>query len=340
MYRYYTILFPFIMHACVHTHTRFENPAGSFVAKSSTADWLSFISRRVLGSRNSYENILSQYTLGREEALKKLKQRQKEDFITWIGHATFFIRLDQKYILTDPFFSNVAGKYSIGPRRYSTPNIGIEDLPKLDVLICTHNHYDHLDIKSLCTIRKKFGNKVQVFCPIGLSEYFQQCGFTAIREMNWNQQANVGKNLEIYCLPAIHNSGRSFFDKNKTLWCGFGLKTKSFCIYFAGDTAYHSKVFKEMRSTLKQCDVAILGIGAYEPETLLTQYHTNPEQAVQIALDIGAKNIVGMHWGMLNLSDEPVDEPIKRFCKAAESFGFSSNNIWRIKVGETVSLEK
>jgi len=213
-------------------------------------------------------------------------------------------------------------------------------LPQLDIILCSHNHYDHLDIKSLKRIKKKFGTKVKIFCPLGLTKYFHQCGFTEVQEMRWNEEANHETSITICCLPAIHNSGRSLFDRNKTLWCGFGIKSKAFDIYFSGDTAYHPKVFKEIKSSLSNCDLAIVGIGAYAPQHLLSQYHTNPEQAVQIALDIHAKNIVGMHWGTLNLSEEPVDEPIKRFEQAGKLHGFQSNAIWSMKIGETRPLQK
>ena len=157
--------------------------------------------------------------------------------------------------------------------------------------------------------------------------------------MQWNEEASY-QAVTIRCLPAIHNSGRSWFDTNKTLWCSFGIKSKAFDIYFSGDTAYHATIFKQMRDHLGNCDLAIVGIGAYTPQNLLEQYHVNPEQAVQIALDVNAKNIVGMHWGTLNLSDEPVDEPIKRFKKAAQTYDFKSDAIWLMKLGETRPLQK
>ncbi len=324
---------------------RFKNPEGSLTLENAPIDWLLFGSRRILASRkvlqsdNNYQAILREYTLSREDALKTFHQLQGNNFITWIGHATFFIKVGETCILTDPFFSDTAGKLGFGPNRYIPLTINIEDLPQLDIILCSHNHYDHLDIESLKRIQKKFGAKVQVFCPMGLAKYFRQCGFTEVQEMRWNEEASH-KEITIHCLPAIHNSGRSLFDKNKTLWCGFGIKSRSFDIYFSGDTAYHPTVFRKIKDDLGNCDLAIVGIGAYAPQSLLAQHHTNPEEAVQIALDINAKNIVGMHWGTLNLSDEPVDEPIKRFKQAAQTQGFTSNAVWVMKLGETRSLRK
>jgi L-ascorbate metabolism protein UlaG (beta-lactamase superfamily) len=318
----------------------FENPSGSPVVKNTPEDLILFVAKRILGIGNSSSSrIMHAYTLDKDVALAELLRQQATDTITWIGHATFFIKIGQTHILTDPFFSNTAGKFGFGAKRYSPPPINIEDLPQLDIILCSHNHYDHLDIKSLKRIKKKFGAKVQVFCPIGLAKYFQQCGFTEVQEMRWHEEASH-KAITLRCLPAIHNSGRSLFDKNKTLWCSFGMKSKAFDIYFSGDTAYHPKIFKEIKSSLGNCDLAIVGIGAYAPQKILAQYHANPEQGVQIALDVNAKNIVGMHWGTLNLSDEPVDEPIKRFKQTAETHNLKSNAVWLMKLGETRPLQR
>jgi N-acyl-phosphatidylethanolamine-hydrolysing phospholipase D len=336
--------------ACMHVNTktnqhRFKNPEGSLTLRSEPVDWLLFGGRRVFSSRkvlqpsNGYQAILKEYALSEETALQTFHQFQETNFITWIGHATFLIKVDETYVLTDPFFSGTAGKFGIGPNRYIPLTIDIEDLPRLDVIICSHNHYDHLDTASLKRIKKKFGPKVKVFCPLGLATYFRQFGFTEVQEMRWHEEANH-QAVTIQCLPAVHNSGRSLFDKDKTLWCGFGVKSKVFDIYFSGDTAYHPTVFKEIKTDLENCDLAIVGIGAYAPQHLLGQHHTNPEQAVQIALDIDAKNIVGMHWGTLNLSDEPVDEPIARLKKAAQSRNFESDAVWLMKLGETRPLQR
>jgi N-acyl-phosphatidylethanolamine-hydrolysing phospholipase D len=320
----------------------FKNPENSPVARNAPIDWILFAARRILGvanSRNGRSDTMKIYTLERDVALSGLLQQHKTDAITWLGHATFFIRIGTTYLLTDPFFSDTAGKFGFGAKRYTSPPINIEDLPQLDAIICSHNHYDHLDIKSLKHIKKKFGAKVRVFCPLGLAKYFLRCGFTEVQEMQWGEEAGH-QEIAIQCLPAIHNSGRSLFDKNKTLWCSFGVKSKDFDLYFSGDTAYHPQIFKEIKSSLGNCDLAIVGIGAYEPQELLTQYHTNPEQGVQIAVDVNAKNIIGMHWGTLNLSDEPIDEPIKRFEQAAQTRDFKPNAVWLMKLGETRPLQK
>ncbi len=318
----------------------FKNPEGALKVKNSLTDWVFFVARRVLGVGNKKSRkILQAYTLDREGALKGFLQQQTGDAVTWIGHATFFIKVGKTHILTDPFFSNTAGKWVFGPKRYNRPTININDLPQLDIILCSHNHYDHLDIKSLKRIKKKFGAQVQVFCPLGLARYFQQCGFEKVQEMQWNEKVDY-QAVAIHCLPAIHQSGRSLFDKNKTGWCSFGIRSRNFGIYFSGDTAYHPTVFKQIKTDWGNCDLAIVGIGAYKPKRLLEQHHTNPEQAVQIASDINAKNIIGMHWGTLNLSDEPADEPIKRLTEVAQTNSWRSNAVWLMKLGETRVLQK
>ncbi|MHA7877594.1 MAG: MBL fold metallo-hydrolase [Bacteroidota bacterium] len=318
----------------------FKNPVGSLKRKRSPKGNVAFIARRILGVGNSNNRkIMKAYTLDSATARKVFLQQQTTNTITWIGHATFFLKIEQTHILTDPFFTNTAGKWGFGPRRYKQPSINIADLPQLDIILCSHNHYDHLDIKSLKRIKKKFGSRVQIFCPLGLKKYFQQCGFTKIQEMQWHDKIDHHE-VAIHCLPAVHHSGRSLFDKNKTLWCGFGIKSNVGNIYFSGDTAYHPTVFKNMKTSLGSYDLAIVGIGAYKPQELLAQYHTNPEEAIQIALDVGAKDIIGMHWGTLNLSDEPADEPIKRLKKAAQKYNFGPSAVWLMKLGETRPLKK
>jgi N-acyl-phosphatidylethanolamine-hydrolysing phospholipase D len=302
-------------------------------------DWIPFLTRRIVGFGNGNKNVLQEHALSRQDALKGLLQGQQADSITWIGHATFFMRVGQTCILTDPFFANTAGKFGFGPKRYLPLTINIADLPQLDVIICSHDHYDHLDLASLKRIKKKFGTKVRVFCPLGLVIYFRQCGFTEVKEMQWYEEARH-QEITVLCLPAIHNSGQYLFDKNKTLWCGFCVKSRAFDIYFSGDTAYHPQIFKKIKSNLGNCDLAIVGIGAYAPQNLLTQYHTNPEQAIQIAQDVNAKNMIGMHWGTLNLSDEPLDEPIKRFEQAAQAQNIKSSAVWLMKLGETRLLKR
>jgi N-acyl-phosphatidylethanolamine-hydrolysing phospholipase D len=344
MLRYFFFAFFLVASPCMQIDAfagkqTFKNPENSPTSNGTPTDWILFAASRILGVGNSSSNAMKTYTLERDVALAGLLQQHTADAVTWLGHATFFIKMGQTHILTDPFFSDTAGKFGFGVKRYSSPPINIEDLPQLDVILCSHNHYDHLDIKSLKRVKKKFGADVRVFCPLGLAKYFQQCGFTEVKEMQWGEEANH-QEIAIQCLPAIHNSGRSLFDRNKTLWCGFGVKSNDFNIYFSGDTAYHSKIFKEIGERLGNCDLAIVGIGAYAPQKLLEQYHTNPEQGVQIALDVNAKNIVGMHWGTLNLSNEPVDEPIKRFEQAAQMHEFKSNAVWLMKLGETRPLQK
>ena len=295
-------------------------------------DWISFIARRILNSKSRYNPVLDDYTLSHADALKSLLEHQESDSISWIGHATFLIKLGGKSILTDPFFSSVAGKFGLGPKRHTPPKIHIEDLPQIDIILCSHDHYDHLDMQSLTKIKNRFVTGIQIFCPLGLGKHFKQCGFTKITEMSWHENVRH-ENLELFCLPAVHNSGRSLFDNNKTLWCSFGIKSEKLTLYFSGDTAYHPQIFQDCGHSLDQCDLAILGIGAYAPEHLLGKYHTTPEQAAKIALDLNAKNVIGMHWGTISLSDEPVDEPIKRFAAALDS-----KSLWMIKIGETKAL--
>jgi L-ascorbate metabolism protein UlaG (beta-lactamase superfamily) len=331
-------LFILFLSACSNKQT-FQNPEGSLSMEGKVSSWTSFFAKRALDSRKNYMDHLQEHHLDQEAALVNFHEHKDSESVTWIGHATFLITLCETTILTDPFFTDIAGPLGIGPKRFTPPPVAIDHIDKLDVIVCSHNHYDHLDMKSLRLLKRKFGSGVQIVCPLGLSKYFLRCGFTKIQELNWYENTKVN-DIEIVCLPSVHNSGRSPFDQNKTLWCGFGFKSTDLTLYFSGDTAYHPTLFKEVGETLGTCHLAMLGIGAYEPQDLLQKSHAAPHEAVEIAIDLGARNIMGMHWGLLSLSNEPVDEPIKKFLEAATSKGFESDAIWLLKSGETRPLMK
>jgi len=279
---------------------------------------------------------MDSFCLSKEEALALYEQFKSGDYICWIGHATFLIKVDGLTILTDPFFSDISGAYGFGPRRFFSPQLEIEEIPQLDAILCTHNHFDHLDLPSLKRIQSHFGDEVKVFCPKGLRKYFIKAGLYDVVEMEWGDLTRF-KTLKVFCFPAVHNSGRGIFDQNRTLWCSFGIQVEGKKVFFSGDTSYHPEIFRDAKMAMGGCDLAILGIGGYAPEGILNCSHVNPEQAVQIAKDLEAKKMIGMHWGTLNLSDEPVIEPIQRFQKAAVQEGMEEV-FCLIKLGETRNL--
>ena len=271
--------------------------------------------------------------------LKDLKDNSKNDYIAWIGHATFLIKLGDITIITDPLFSKNTGPLIFGPKRYVDPAIDISEVPKTDIFLLTHNHYDHLDVNAI----RKFPHKeAKVITPLKLSKYFTR--YKDVNELDWYQQIKINEDLQITLLPAVHWSKRSLFDTNKTLWGNYLIEYKDKKILFACDTGV-GKVYKELGNKYGPIDITFINIGAYNffpimPERDKSVYHTNPEEALSIARDLNSKKVIGMHWGTVILSLEPIMEPPKRFKENAGKFGYSKKDAITFKIGQVTPLEK
>jgi len=237
----------------------------------------------------------------------------KEDFIVWLGHATFLIQLNSVRILTDPVFGSVP----LTPRLAKLP-IDIEHL-KPDVICISHGHYDHLDMASLEAL-EIYSKKTKIIMPSKLSNYLKQSA--DVTELEWYDEITQ-YGIKFTALPASHWHRRGVFDFNKALWCSFlievgGIDGKS--IFFAGDTAM-DKHFEQIVSKGYKIDTALMPIGAYLPESVMKQSHMNPEEALKGANILGAKEMIPYHYGTFNLSDEPIGEPhswITRLAKKSE----------------------
>lgn len=257
-------------------------------------------------------------------------QNQNNDFIVWLGHAGYLFRLSNTNFLIDPLLSNRASPVKwIGPKCFIPSTLTANTLPKIDVLLITHNHYDHLDKHFLKTVPNK--KSILVILPKDLGKTLKSFGFSNIIELGWHESHQI-KDITISATPAYHYSSRGLFDKNKSHWCGFAIHTNAINLYHSGDTGY-GNVFKEIGIQYGPFDYAMLGIGAYFPTEMMKHVHTSPEEAFQIALDIRAKCILPMHWGTIALSPEPIDEPIKRL-RAAVKSADSSIEIKLDKIGE------
>jgi len=260
------------------------------------------------------------------------------DRITWLGHASFLIKTSGMTILTDPFLSKFASPVPLlGPKRFVDLPIPINKLPPIDIVIVSHNHYDHLDDK---TVRKLENKKnIHVVVPLGLKPFFTERGYSKVTELDWGQSVSV-KEIKITAESAVHDSARSTFDSNKTLWASLVIESSQKRILFIGDTAYSETIFKLIGDKYDSFDFAILPIGAYKPRKLLWMSHVTPEEAVSIGKDVRAKTLIASHWGTISsLSDEPMFEPPIRFKKAGRDSGFSEKDLWIMKVGETKTLE-
>lgn len=252
--------------------------------------------------------------------------------VTFIGHATFLLQLDGITILTDPVFSNRASPFSwAGPMRVRDPGIDIDDLPPIDVVLVSHNHYDHMDIASLRRLRDRWDPVI--LTGLGNRRYLGRKGLRNCLEFDWWETTAVD-HAKITFVPAQHWSRRGLFDRRRTLWGGFVLQTASSRVFFAGDTGYPGH-FRAIRERLGAPDIALLPIGAYEPRWFMAAQHMNPEEAVLAHLDLGARVGIGMHFGTFQLTDEGIHAPVEALSEACSQYGVAPNAFRVLDFGET-----
>jgi L-ascorbate metabolism protein UlaG (beta-lactamase superfamily) len=260
------------------------------------------------------------------------------NYAVWIGHATYLINNGDINILTDPIFSKRASPVGFaGPKRMIPPAMTLNDLPKIDAVVVSHNHYDHLDIWSLKKLFK-LNSETIFLVPTGDKKRLVKAGIRNVVEMNWWDIFRVS-NTEFHFTPVQHWSKRGLFDRNKSLWGGWFIKSNDLSLYHAGDTGYSSD-FKTTYERLGAPDYSFIPIGAYDPRWFMKDSHVNPEEAVQIALDLKTPHSFGMHWGTFTLTDEPVLEPPARLKEALEKQNLESDFFISPKPGEILQLTK
>jgi N-acyl-phosphatidylethanolamine-hydrolysing phospholipase D len=266
-----------------------------------------------------------------------LRANRSEPTLTWIGHSTFLIQLEGMNLITDPIFTRRASPvYFAGPKRVTPVGLALEDLPEIDVVLISHNHHDHLNEHSVRAILKRQPEKPPLFVvPAGLGNWFRRRGFPRVAELDWWQSVDAG--LKIHAVPVQHWSQRTAFWVNHSRWLGFIVEGRGGKLFFPGDTGY-SRDFADIRARFGPMSVALLPIGAYDPEWFMRPMHTNPEEAAQIHQDLESKLSVAMHWGTFALTDEPFEEPPQRFRNAMRAQGASEANYWVMGHGETRSL--
>lgn len=232
---------------------------------------------------------------------------QSTHYAIWIGHSSYLINTGDVTVLTDPVFSNRASPVSwAGPERLIPPAMSLEQLPSIDVVVISHNHYDHLDLPSLKMLQKNNPNVV-FLVPQGDKALLDSNGMGNVSEFRWWQNIQI-KQTEFTFTPVQHWSGRGVTGRNSSLWGGWFVKSPSLSIYHAGDTGY-SNDFVVTQKRLGTPDVAFIPIGAYKPRWFMKNQHVDPAEAVQIALDLQVTRSFGMHWGTFVLTDEPIKEP-------------------------------
>jgi N-acyl-phosphatidylethanolamine-hydrolysing phospholipase D len=266
---------------------------------------------------------------------KEINLSEDDNYAIWIGHSTFLIKKNGVTILTDPIFSKRASPFrNIGPKRLIPPAIPLNKIPKIDVITVSHNHYDHLDIRSLKKISKNHPDAI-FLVPAGDEKLLQRKRIKNVYNFNWWESIEH-KEFVFTFTPVQHWSKRSLFDRNKSLWGGWYIKNKDYSIYHAGDTGY-SKDFIDTRLKLGAPKYAFIPIGAYDPEWFMAESHVNPEDAVKIMLDLEAEKAFGMHWATFTLTDEDTIEPKERLKKAVDENG--SIDFKSVSPGDVIYLK-
>lgn len=314
---------------------RFRNPPGSPKRDAPLSAYLRFFTRHAFQTNRGIA-VPDGLVLPAEEARDAWLHGADDARLSWLGHAAFLIRLGGKTILVDPYLSETAGPGPLGPRRFAPPGLPVDLLPPVDLLVLSHNHYDHLDATTLAALPRR--DRTDVIVPLGLGPFFAGLGFRSVSQVDWYDEKPFG-GLTVTAVPSIHWSKRGVGDECKSLWCGYLFESPDYRLYFAGDSGY-GPVFKEIGSQLGDVDLALVGIGAYEPRVIMKASHATPEEAARIATDVRAREVFGMHWGAVVLSDEDPFEPPKRFEAAAANTGYAPQQIWRPAVGETRALSR
>jgi N-acyl-phosphatidylethanolamine-hydrolysing phospholipase D len=277
-----------------------------------------------------------------------LASSQMAPAVSWIGHATMLVQASGLNVLTDPVFSTrVSPVQFAGPSRAQAPGIALRDLPHIDVVVISHNHYDHLDRGSVRALADQAGGAPLFLVPLGVKSWLAQFGITRALELDWwDVQTHAG--VEFQFTPAQHWSGRSLTDRNKTLWGGWAVLGTDFHWYFSGDTGY-SRDFVDTRERFADrqtiargggFDIALIAVGACLPRWFMKDQHVDLQEAVQIHLDLGAKCSVGVHWGTFALADDPLDRPIHDLAGACRAKGVAEESFFLLPVGGTRQLPR
>ena len=266
-----------------------------------------------------------------------------EPTVTWVGHATVLAQLGGLTLLTDPMFSERASPVPFaGPKRHLPPGLSLDALPHVDLVLASHNHYDHLDAASIEALHRQPGGPPIFIVPLGLKRWLEARGVRRAVELDcWDEHVVHG--LDVALVPAQHWSGRGLADRMKTLWGGFAVFAPDCHLFFAGDTGY-SRDFEDIRERYATrqgagagggFDVALLPIGAYEPRWFMATQHVNVHEALKIHRDLRAKRSLGVHWGTFELTDEPLDEPPRALASLRSAQGLAEEDFFVLAVGET-----
>jgi len=272
--------------------------------------------------------------------------------VNWIGHATVLAQLGGLTLLTDPMFSQRASPLQfIGPKRHVPPGIALQDLPHIDLVLVSHNHYDHLDAGSVAALNRQPGGPPLFVVPLGLAAWMAAHGIANAVELDWWDRHPIPTSqgeVEVTLVPAQHWSSRSPRDALATLWGGFAVLAPDCHLFFAGDTGY-SRDFGDIRRRFEGrqhaaqgggFDIALIPIGAYAPRWFMREQHVDVEEALKIHADLGAKRALGVHWGTFELTDESLDEPPRRLAALRSERGMADDAFFVLPIGGTRTIAR
>lgn len=250
----------------------------------------------------------------------------------WISHATVLLSLQECIIITDPVFSPRVSPVSFaGPKRRTQPATTIAQLPHIDVIALSHNHFDHLDKASIRQMAARFP-EITAVVPLGLKKKIQSMGVNNVIELDWWEETTI-KDIRFHAVPAQHWSQRGILDRNQSLWCGWIMQADESYTYFCGDTGFSEHVFQQIAERFQKIDMATIPIGAYAPQWFMQNQHIDPYQAVTIFKILRCRKAIGIHWGAFELTDEPLDEPPQLLASACAQQHLASDQFESIKMG-------
>jgi L-ascorbate metabolism protein UlaG (beta-lactamase superfamily) len=325
------ILVSFVLVIFTFAHERYEN-----IAPGGDPNFFDFIKWKLTRNKPSWPQLPA---MRPTTTTPNFSTRTSDLTLTYINHSSFLIQVANKNILTDPVWSSHAGPFGeYGVKRSIYPGVDIDDLPKIDFILVSHSHYDHLDLPTIDKLTKQ--HKPQIITGLGVSKYINYCQeyYKNCTELNWWEKLEVADSkLSFHFVPAHHWSSRFFLDKNTSLWGGFIVQNDQDNLYFAGDTGFaDGKIFKQIKEKYGNFRLSLLPIGAYKPGWFFSPMHTSPMEAVEISKILSSEYAIPMHFDTFELSDEEYQDPLNGLARALQD-----NNIDSFKIlspGETWKL--
>jgi L-ascorbate metabolism protein UlaG (beta-lactamase superfamily) len=299
---------------------RFHNPIRQV---RGLRDFLQWMRSRQRGQWHPFQNLSPSPAPPRRVADMR---------VTFVNHATLLVQTGNWNVLTDPVWSERVSPVSwAGPRRHRPPGIRFADLPQIDFVLLSHNHYDHLDLPTLRRLEQR--DRPTFCCGLRVGELLLRSGFRDVTELDWWDEVSPRRHVSIMSVPVQHFSGRGFFDRNRTLWTGFVLTGGAGNVFFAGDTGYGPH-FEQIRQRAGPIRLALLPIGAYKPVWFMGPVHMSPEEALRAHGDLAAETSVGMHYGTFELADDGQDEPREEIERLLKEKAGEKPRFWLLENGE------